>query len=133
MSKFSFYLKKIILLLFLLLFLFYVVLFLNTNSVMRYAKAVFRGEIALEEVVDSPMWRYYPKNEPELDKVDLNIYRTFVLHNFSDGYIWIKYDVARIDSSGYEFSGSRNRSARWKIHKENGEWKVVEIKQDSKH
>ncbi len=133
MSKFSFNFKKIVLLLFLSLFLFYVVLFLNTNSVMRYAKSVFRGEIALEEVVDSPMWRYYPKNEPELDKVDLNIYRTFVLHNFSDGYIWIKYDVAYIDSSGYEFSGSRNRSPRWKIHKENGEWKVVEIKQDSKH
>lgn len=97
---------------------------------MRYAKSVFRGEIALEEVVDSPMYmRYYPRNEPELDKVDLNLYRTFVLHDFSDGYIWIKYDVARIDSSGYEFSGSRNVSSRWKIHKENGEWKVVEIKE----
>lgn len=130
MSKFSLNFKKIVLLLFLLLFLFYVVLFLNTNSVMRYAKAVFRGEIALEEVADSPLYRhYYPKNEPDLDKVDLNLYRTFVLHNFSDGYIWIKYDVAYIDSSGYEFSGSRNVPARWKIHKENGEWKVVEIKE----
>ena len=104
--------------------------FLDTNSVMRYAKSVFRGEIALEEVVDSPMYmRYYPRNEPELDKVDLNLYRIFVLHDFSDGYIWIKYDVAYIDSSGYEFSGSRNVPARWKIHKENGEWKVVEIKE----
>lgn len=130
MAKLSFNFKKIMLLLFLLLFLFYVVLFLNTNSVMRYAKLVFRGEIAVEEVVDSPMYmRYYPKNKPELDKVDLNLHRTFVLHNFSDGYIWIKYDVAYIDSSGYEFSGSRNVPARWKIHKENGEWKVVEIKE----
>lgn len=131
MSKLSLNFKKIVLLLFLLLFLFYIVLFLNTNSVMRYAKEVFRGEIALEEVVDSPMYRhYYPKNEPELYKVDLNLYRTFVLHNFSDGYIGVKYDVAHIDSSGYEFSGSRNVSARWKIHRENGVWKVVEIEED---
>jgi len=129
MSNLSLNFKKIILLLFLLLFLFYVVLFLNTNSVMRYAKAVFHGEIASEKLVDSPMYRYYPDNEPELDKVDLNLYRTFVLHNFSDGYIWIKYDVAYMNSSGHEFSGSRNIPARWKIHKENGEWKVIEIKE----
>ena len=130
MSKFSLNFKKIVLLLFLLLFLFYVVLFLNTNSVMRYAKAVFRGEIALEEVLDSPMYRhYYPKNEPELDKVDLNIYRLFVWHNFSDGYIWVKYDEELMDSSGNILSGSWNVVSRWKIHKENGEWKVVEIKE----
>lgn len=130
MLKFSFNFKKATLLIFTLIFLFYVVLFLNTNSVMRYAKAVFRGEIALEEVVDSPMYRhYYPKNEPELDKVDLSIHRVFVLHNFSDGYIWVKYDVAHIDSSGYEYRGSRDILSRWKIHKENGEWKVVDIEE----
>ena len=97
---------------------------------MRYAKSVFRGEIALEEVADSPMYRYHPKNDPRLDKVDLNLYRTFVLHNFFDGYIWIKYDVAHIDSSGDEFRGSRNIPARWKIHRENGGWKVIEIEED---
>lgn len=122
--------KKLLLILFLLLLVFYVVLFLNTNSVMRYAKSVFRGEIALEQVTDTPMYRYYPENEPELEKVDLNLYRTFVLHNFSDGYIWVKYDVAYIDSSGYEFSGSRNITARWKIQRENGEWKVVDIEEN---
>ena len=96
---------------------------------MRYAKSVFRGEIALEQVTDTPMYRYYPENEPELEKVDLNLYRTFVLHNFSDGYIWVKYDVAYVDSSGYEFSGSRNITARWKIQRENGEWKVIDIEE----
>ena len=131
MTKLSLNFKKTVFLLFLLLIIFYAVLFLNTNSVMKYAKEVFSGEAALEKVIDSPLYiHYYPKNEPELYKVDLKLHRTFVFHNFSDGYIWIKYDVAHIDKSGYEFSGSRNISARWKIHKENGKWKVVEVKED---
>lgn len=129
MSMFSFSLKKIMLLLFLLLFLFYAVLFLNTNSVMRYAKSVFRGEIALEEVIDSPMWRYYPK-DPEIATTDLNINRIFVVHNFKEGYIWVKYDEERMDSYGNTLSSSWDALSRWEIHKENGEWQVVEIKED---
>ena len=129
MSKFSFNLKKIMLLLFLLLFLFYVVLFLNTNSVMRCAKAVFLGEISLEEVVDTPLYRYYPK-ELEIATTDLSINRIFVVHNFKKGYIWVKYDEERMDSFGNILSGSWNVVSRWKIHKQNGEWKVVEIEED---
>lgn len=129
MPKFSFNLKKIILILFLLLFLFYVVLFLNTNSVMRYAKAVFHGEIALEEVADSPMYRHYYPKDPEIATTDLSINRIFVAHNFKEGYIWVKYDEEHMDSYGNILSGSWDVVSRWKIHKENGEWKVVEIKE----
>lgn len=73
MLKHSLNFKKIVLLFILLLLLLYAVLFLNTNSVMRYAKSVFRGEISSEEITDTPLYtRYYPKN-PETVKVDLSL------------------------------------------------------------
>lgn len=128
MLKFSLNFKKIVLLGILLLLLLYAVFFLNTNSVMRYAKSVFRGEISSEEVVGTPLYRYYPK-DPEVVKVDLNLKRIFVSHNFKDGYIWVKYDEEQLDSYGNIVSGSWDIISRWKIHKENGEWKVVDIKE----
>lgn len=130
MLKFSLNFKKIVLLGILLLLLLYAVFFLNTNSVMRYAKSVFRGEISSEEVVGTPLYiRYYPK-DPEVVKVDLNLKRIFVSHNFKDGYIWVKYDEEQLDSYGNIVSGSWDIISRWKIHKENGEWKVVDIDED---
>lgn len=128
MLKFSLNFKKIVLLCILLLLLLYAVSFLNTNSVMRYAKSVFRGEISSEEVVGTPLYRYYPKDS-EIVKVDFSLKRIFVSHNFKDGYIWVKYDEEQLDSSGNIVSGSWRIISRWKIHKENGEWKVVDIKE----
>lgn len=128
MLKFSLNFKKIALLCILLLLLLYAVFFLNTNSVMRYAKSVFLGEISSEEVVGTPLYRYYPKDS-EIVKVDFSLKRIFVSHNFKDGYIWVKYDEEQLDSSGNIVSGSWRIISRWKIHKENGEWKVVDIKE----
>ena len=128
MLKFSLNFKKIVLLGILLLLLLYAVFFLNTNSVMRYAKSVFRGEISSEEVVGTPLYRYYPKDS-EIVKVDFSLKRIFVSHNFKDGYIWVKYDEEQLDSSGNIVSGSWRIISRWKIHKEDGEWKVVDIKE----
>lgn len=128
MLKFSLNFKKIALLCILLLLLLYAVFFLNTNSVMRYAKSVFRGEISSEEVVGTPLYRYYPKDS-EIVKVDFSLKRIFVSHNFKDGYIWVKYDEEQLDSSGNIVSGSWRIISRWKIHKEDGEWKVVDIKE----
>ncbi len=128
MSKFTFSFKKVFLIILIILIASYVIMFLTTNSVMRYAKSVFRGEISVEDVIDTPLYRYY-RDEPEIAKVDVSLKRLFVVHSFKDGYIWVKYDVARMDYSGYEVSGSRDIISRWKIHKENGEWKVVDIKE----
>ena len=50
-------------------------------------------------------------------------------NNFKDGYIWVKYDGEQLDSYGNIVSGSWDIISRWKIHKENGEWKVVDIKE----
>ena len=128
MSKFTFSFKKVFLIILIILIASYGIMFLTTNSVMRYAKSVFHGEISAEDIVDTPLYRYY-RDEPEIAKVDVSLKRLFVVHGFKDGYIWVKYDVARMDYSGYEVSGARDIISRWKIHKENGEWKVVDIKE----
>ena len=128
MPKFTFSFKKVFLITLIILIASYGIMFLTTNSVMRYAKSVFHGEISVEDVIDTPLYRYYPK-DPAIVKVNVNLKRLFVIHGFKDGYIWVKYDEAQLDYAGYEVSGSRDAIARWKIHKENGEWKVVDIKE----
>ncbi|MBQ8164985.1 MAG: hypothetical protein IJZ94_04140 [Clostridia bacterium] len=128
MLKFSFNFKKVFLIVLIVFIALYTIMVLNTNSVIRYAKSVFLGEISLEEVVDTPLYRYYPK-DLEIATTDLSINRIFVAHNFKEGYIWVKYDEERMDSSGNILSGSWDAVSRWKIHKENGEWKVIEIKE----
>lgn len=121
--------KKVLLIVLATLIAVYMVMLLDTNSVMRYAKSVFNGEISEEEVIDTPLYiRYYPKS-PEIAKTDSKIRRIFVAHDFVDGYMWVKYDLVRINSAGEEFSGSWDVLSRWKIHRENGEWKVVEIEE----
>ena len=62
---------------------------------MRYAKSVFRGEISLEEVVDAPLYRYYPKDS-EIVKADVSLKRIFVSHNFKDGLLYKKIFLAKV-------------------------------------
>lgn len=104
---------------------------LNTNSVFRYAKSVFRGEISPEEISDSPLKIYDEVHQREgVAKVKLKISRVFVMHDFTDGYMWIKYTYILHDKDGNLLYGARLEFplyAKWTIHKENGKWVVVDV------
>ena len=71
---------------------------------MTYAESVFKFEIP-EEVIDTPLYLAYYSSRPETVKTYLRIHKILVAHDFVVGYIWVKYDLGRINSSGHEFSG----------------------------
>ena len=121
----------IILIIVLVIALYYVAMLISTNSLVDYFKDVVKGNIPETEIADTPLHQYYVADEDDFKYADVSITRAFVIHNFFDGYMWIDYDIKAYDENDEITSGSATSFpcglSRWKIHRENGEWKVVEI------
>ncbi len=122
----------ILLIVALVLMLYYVAMLISTNGLIDYVKGVMRGDITDSEVGDSPLRMYSSfASHDEFDHADVKINRVFVIHNFSDGYMWIDYSIKAYDENGKLIAGSATTFpaslSKWKIHRENGEWKIVEI------
>ena len=111
----------------LFLIIIYILMFINTNSVTNYAKKVMLGKVALDETNNTPLTRYnvaayYPHTE-----MDAKITRLFVCHNFFDGYMWVYYSYEAKDNDGNIVSGTWGVVSKWKIHREDGKWRIVDI------
>ena len=108
----------------------YLAMLVNTNSLMRYVRDVFLWRVDSAETIGRPINRYNDSNRlatVELGEVKLTLIRMFTLHNFRDGYIWAYYSYEAHDTDGEIITGSWRIPTKWKIHKENGVWKIVEI------
>ena len=58
---------------------------------------------------------------------NLELKRLITLHNFMNGYIWFRYSVKYYDEKGNHLAGAVRILVKMKIHKKDGEWKVVQI------
>ncbi len=106
----------------------YLIMLFDTNALMKEVSEVFQGKVALSETKNRAIDQYNiaPFNN-DVEEVNLKITRTFVLHNFSTGYIWVSYTIEMRDSNGELLCGSWDVPARWTIKKEKGKWEIVEI------
>ena len=107
----------------------YILLFINTNSVTNYAKKVMLGKVALDETNNTPLDRYNVAADYPHTKMDAKITRLFVCHNFFDGYMWVYYSCEATDNDGDLVFGVRGLVSKWKIHREDGKWRIVDIDQ----
>ena len=111
----------------------YLIIFYSTNSVVQDVEKVMRGQVAYEDTKGTPIDRYnlrFGRADSEHPiNVEVNIMRLFVLHNFAGGYMWVVYSEKGFDPiTNSEYAASKVTS-RWKIHKENGKWVIVDIKE----
>ena len=104
-------------------------MFLNTNSVIRDVKEVMYGRISQSETDGTPLSRYNVKKWEPNAAVEAKITRCFVLHNFFNGYMYVRYSYKGVDKDGNVLTASGPLFSRWKIHRENGGWKIVEIEE----
>ena len=104
-------------------------MFLNTNSVVHFVENVMIGNIDGAITANTPVDRYNIVGRFPDAKVKANIKRLFTFHNFFDGYMWVIYSYETIENDKDIRPGAWNIVSRWKIHKENGNWKVIEIKE----
>jgi len=107
----------------------YLIMFFNTDPVMQYAKNVMEGNVPLKATAGLPVDRYNQNggSSPETVSVKVELHRVFVLHDFSDGYMWVNYTQTGYDSKGNITYGSWHANSCWKIHKHNGKWEIVAI------
>ncbi|MDR2196774.1 MAG: hypothetical protein LBO07_02290, partial [Coriobacteriales bacterium] len=78
---------------------------------------------------DRPEDKYNPLRYFDDPQVTFELRRVFVLHNFSDGYVWVRY-TRTIESTGFDFpSGSYNIPSLWRIHKDEDGWHIVDIEE----
>lgn len=110
----------------LVLFL-YLLLLISTNSVVEYVEAVFKGAVPRDELPACLESYDITESRPSLAEVDVTITRRFVLHNFSEGYMWVKYAVEGHTSDGSPGYGEVTTS-RWRIERAGNGWEIVEIK-----
>ena len=126
---------KKFLILFSILFIVYCVTVLNTNPLKQEVMQLLKGEISTT-VTEGKVINLYNKRD-DIDLLAPNkeieaqarLTRLFVLHDFLDGYMWVNYTYEIKGKNGDRIMGAWNIPARWKIHRENGKWEIVDIKE----
>ena len=114
---------------------YFVLVFLDTNSLIYRVEELFRGEIP-EEVTEGTAESRYNYSDQyetlyhgEVAEVEVSINRIFVLHNFNDGYVLVNYSHEARDGNDRTLCGSWDIQSLWKIHKEDGVWHIVSIQE----
>lgn len=108
----------------------YLVMFLDTNSVMTDVRNVMSGNVSKKATAGLPMDEYNEKDNVDMNTVSVKVklHRIFVLHDFRDGYMWVDYSVEGHDKNGKVTYGSWDIPSRWKIHRDyDGKWQIVKI------
>ncbi len=108
----------------------YSVMLINTNSVMKEVRDAFLWKTDPVVTADKPIDMYNDVSywdKENLGKVNLLLVRLSAWHNFQDGYIWAWYCYVAYDKKGELITGSWYIPTKWKIHKENRKWEIIEI------
>ena len=121
--------RMIMLLVTLAIITIYLVILINTNQVIRHVENVMRSNIAKDLTMGLPIDMYNRQGHLDLGAVsyEVKISRVFVIHNFFNGYMWVRYTREGFDSDGNRVYGSWKIPSRWKIQKQNGKWEIIDI------
>jgi len=107
-------------------------MFIDTNSLVKEVKEALLGKTPSEITQDRPIAKYNIRNHflyknTIIGQTTASLHRYLTIHNFQKGYIWAIYSNQAYDINGKPFSGSYRINTKWKIHKINGKWEIVEI------
>lgn len=103
---------------------------LNTNSLVKYVKSIYRGEVASETIEGTLYERFdlkdLKKEEPDVQDVEVNIARGIVWHNFRNGYMIVKVKLNGFNSNG-DLEYREANYEKWKIEKTESGWQIIDI------
>lgn len=109
----------------------YLMMLLDTNSIIDDFTAVVNGD-ARQSVDYGELIRYDGKRySVNYCRAYFKINRSFVIHNFKEGYMNVKYTIQYFDDKGEEIYGvgAWDIPTKWYIKKIDGRWKVVNIEE----
>jgi hypothetical protein len=101
---------------------------IDTNPLINEVNNVSLGNISREETRGFPIDRYNIRRRYDVEvlNAEVSIIRLFTIHNFREGYIWVRYTNKSENVEGLRM-GSHRVLAKWRIIKDNGKWSIVEI------
>ena len=105
----------------------YFAMFLSTVSVAKDVENVILGNVSKEETKGTPLNQYNDRRSPD-SIIESSVIPVFSIHNFFDGYMFVRVRYQEKDEQGKLLRGSGPSIERWKIHRNNREWTVVEVK-----
>jgi hypothetical protein len=117
--------------------LFFIVMYSTTYGVYKSVEYAFMhdrnfndyiSKHMTEEVYDSIHGDLFAKDDIKSRKLSLR--RTFVIHDFNKGVIWMRYTYTEVSKSG-QTSGSWNIPIKLIIQKVNGCWKIIKKYEDA--
>lgn len=114
----------------------YMIMLLDTCSVVWDMKNVSYNRVPENQIAGKAINRYNWDKEIaagwELHDYNVHVIVPVVAHNFVDGYMWIFYsrDAVMEDEryGAFRIGGWRILS-KFHIHKENGKWEILDIKE----
>jgi hypothetical protein len=111
--------------------LLYVIMYHDTDEVIDQA-IVLMSAASAEEVSDELATSRYDRqdyyDQHGVNMVDVTISRYFVIHNFSRGYMWIRYELRTYNSDQSARAGASSYAC-WTIQKVDGAWRIVDIEE----
>ena len=122
--------RNIIVVVIITIMLAYLAMMIDTNSLMGEVRDAFLWKISPDETANRPIdvYNYSRRADTEtLGDVNLILVRLLVIHNFRDGYMWAYYSYEARNPEGEIITGSWHIITKWKIHKENGKWEIIQI------
>ena len=120
----------IAILIFLIVSLLYIFMLMNITDLVQEVKDVFSWKYDLEYTKGKAIDRYNYNGrfgDTQLGDADLILFPIFVLHDYRNGYVWAFYNYKAYDVDGDLITASLNVFTKWRVHKENGKWAIVEI------
>jgi hypothetical protein len=100
-------------------------LLLDVMPVTDRGRMVLEGTISPDVAVEEALKTYDMEwRDPTLAEVDFKV--LFALHDFRDGLVVVQYSCKGEDRDGFSL-GSYHVNNTWRIHKEDGAWRVVYV------
>ena len=102
----------------------YLWMLFDTNSVIDDVLSVMNGSVDEQGIVGK---MYSGSGFLKVARWNNTISRIFVVHNFSNGIMWVNYKRQGYEKNGDYYGISGNILSKWTIHKENGKWRIIKI------
>ncbi len=121
--------KRVFLLILSAISLIYTLMMLDTNSLVKRIEDIAENKVAMEDVEEPlALFNMYDGGSAyKIDRITGDIDRILVFHNWFDGHVLMSYRFVAYDANGKEIS-SYSDMCIMNIHKENGEWRVLNKK-----
>jgi hypothetical protein len=105
----------------------YFAMYSDTNQITEDIETLLKGNVEGKVSVYPEITRYdYSVPGEIITLSQAKVDRPLLIHDFSDGYMFVVYS-GKVETEKGSGEGSHNCKAIWRIHKEDGAWRIMDV------